>query len=242
MTQPHHLTEELIAKAEEWDGFQAGVANIHEILDGPSYKAATGENWEDNHLEQNTLWLPNAHSLLVLAMHHPQDNPWLDWFDRGNTEGNRRMTEISEALAIWLLRTHGVRAQPLPYQVERGGVYLKDAAVFAGLGVVGKNNLMLHHKWGASVRLRSILIEDRLPSSGPLQNFDPCHRCAMPCRKACPENAFSQGKYRRPACIQRLASDQTHPIDSTQRDSEGSPILVTEWCRRCEFACPVGKK
>ena len=242
MTQHRHLAEELIAKAEEWDGFQAGVATIDEVLDGPSYKAAAGVNWKDNHSEQTTVWLPNARSLLVLAMHHPRDDPRLDWFDRGNTAGNRRMTEISEALAAWLLRTHGVRAQPLPYQVERGGVYLKDAAVFAGLGVVGKNNLLLHRKWGASVRLRSVLIEDRLPSSGPLKNFDPCHRCAMPCRKACPENAFSRGQYHRPACIQRLDFDWAHPIDSGQRDSEGSPILVTEWCRRCEFACPVGEK
>lgn len=181
-------------------------------------------------------------SLLVLSMHHPEDEPQLDWFDRGNTEGNRRMTKISEELADWLFKTHGVRAQPLPYHVEKGGGYLKDAAVYAGLGLVGKNNLLLDRKWGPRVRFRAVLIQAGLPCGSPVEDFLPCQDCEMPCRKACPENAFAGGQYDRPRCIQRLNSDRDHPIDSGQRDSEGSPILVTDWCRRCEFACPAGEK
>ena len=242
MTNDLQLAEKLIAEAEKWDDFRGRIAAVDEVLNGPSYKASAVGSWKNNHSEKTTTWLPNAHSLLVLAMHHPENNPRLDWFDRGNTAGNRRMTKISEELGAWLFQTHGVRALPLPYHVEKGGVYLKDAAVFAGLGVLGKNNLLLDRKWGPRVRLRAVLIEGRLPSTGPLENFDPCHRCAMPCRKACPENAFAQGKYDRPRCIKRLESDRAQPIESGQTDSEGSPILVTDWCRRCELACPVGEK
>lgn len=241
MTRHRNLAEELIAEAKKFDGIQAGIAPIGKVLEGPSYKAAAGVKWQDNHAEQTIQWLPNAGSLLVLAMHHPSDKPELDWFDRGNTAGNRRMTEISESLVAWLLRTHGIRGQALPYQEERGGVYLKDAAVFAGLGVVGKNNLLLHPIWGPRVRLRSVLIQDHLPPSAPLDNFNPCFRCDMPCRKACPLNAFEGGQYRRPVCMQQLESDRENPIESGQIDSGGSPILMTEWCRRCEFACPVNK-
>lgn len=242
MTQHRQLAEELIAEAEKQDGFRAGIAAIDEVLGGPSYKAVSVGNWKTNHSEKATPWLPDARSLLVLAMHHPENDPGLDWFDRGNTAGNRRMTKISEELGSWLFRSHGVRAQPLPYHVEKGGVYLKDAAVFAGLGVVGKNNLLLDRKWGPRVRLRAVLIKGRLPSGRPPEDFQPCQGCAMPCRKACPENAFALGQYDRPTCIQRLDSNRAHPIESGQRDSEGSPILVTEWCRSCEFACPVGEK
>jgi epoxyqueuosine reductase len=242
MTEHRQLAEELIAEAEKRDGFRAGIAAIDEVLDGPSYKAEAVGNWKTNHSEKTTPWLPNARSLLVLAMHHPEDNPRLDWFDRGNNAGNRRMTEISEELGTWIYKTYGVRAQPLPYHVEKGGVYLKDAAVFAGLGVVGKNNLLLDRKWGPRVRLRAVLIEGSLPSGRPPEDFQPCQGCAMPCRTACPANAFALGQYDRPSCIQRLDSDRAHPIESGQKDSEGSPILVTDWCRRCEFACPVGEK
>jgi len=164
MTQHRQLAEELIAEAEKWDDFRAGIAAIDEVLGGPSYKAVAVGSWKTNHSEKTTPWLPNARSLLVLAMHHPEDDPRLDWFDRGNTAGNRRMTKISEEIGTWLFRTHGVRAQPLPYHYERT------------------------------------------------------------------------------RCIQRLDSDRAHPIESGQRDSDGSPILVTDWCRRCEFACPVGEK
>ncbi len=242
MTDDRRLAEELIAEAEKHDDIRAGIAAVDDVLDGPSYKASAAGSWKTNHTEKAAPWLPNARSLLVLAMHHPENNPRLDWFDRGNTAGNRRMTKISEELAAWLFNVHGVRAQPLPYHVEKGGVYLKDAAVLAGLGVLGKNNLLLDRKWGPRVRLRAVLIEGRLPSTGPLKNFDPCHRCAMPCRKVCPENAFARGTYDRPPCIKRLESDRAKPIDSGQTDAEGSSILVTDWCRKCELACPAGEK
>lgn len=242
MTQHRQLAEELIAEAKKWDGFRAGIAAIDEVLDGPSYKAVALSSWKSNHSEDTTPWMPNARSLLVLAMHHPEDDPRLDWFDRGNTAGNRQMTKVSEELGTWLFKTHGVRAQPLPYHVEKGGVYLKDAAVFAGLGVVGKNNLLLDRKWGPRVRLRAVLIEDSLPSSRPLEDFQPCQGCAMPCREACPVKAFARGEYDRSTCIQRLELDRAHPIESGQRDSKGSPILVTDWCRSCELSCPVGEK
>lgn len=242
MARYRQLVEELIAEAKKWDGIRAGVAAIDDVLSSPSYKATAGVIWKDDHSEPTIPWLPNARSLLVLAMHHPEDDPRLDWFERGDTAGNRRLKKISESLVAWLHRTHGVRAQVLPYQVERGGVFLKDAAVFGGLGVVGKNNLILHHRWGPRVRLRSVLIESHLPSSGPIENFDPCRRCAIPCQKACPKNSYSRGQYHRPACIQRLESDRAHPVAGGQRDSEGFPLLLTEWCRECEFACLVGKE
>jgi len=48
--------------------------------------------------------------------------------------------------------------------VEKGGVYLKDAAVVAGQGGVGKNNLLLDRRWGPRVRLRAVLIEESSPA------------------------------------------------------------------------------
>ncbi len=242
MTQNHQLAKELIAEVEKLDGFRAGIANIDEVLDGPSYKAETEGGWKTEHSESVTPWLPNARSLLVLGMHHPKEEPWLDWFDSGNTAGNRKMTKISEDLAAWIFETHGVRAQALPYHVEKGGVYLKDAAVFAGLGIVGKSNLFLDRKWGPRVRLRAVLIQDSLPTGHPLEDFQPCQSCDMPCREACPDNAFATGQYYRPPCLEHLNSNRANPIDSGQKNSEGSPILVTDWCRECDFACPAGEQ
>jgi epoxyqueuosine reductase len=234
------IAKELISEAEKWDGIQGRIADIADVLNSPSHKEAVGEYWRDDHDEQTIQWLPNARSLLILAMRHPQGKPQLDWFDRGNTSGNRWLTEISNVLVEWLYDTHDIKAQALPYQVEKGGVYLKDAACLAGLGIIGKNNLLIHPTWGPNVRLRSVLIQDHLPPNAPLENFNPCYRCTMPCRKACPENAFAQGKFHRQSCMLQLDSDRGNQVESGQEDAEGSPLLVTAWCRRCEFACPVG--
>ena len=234
------IAKELISEAEKWDGIQGRITDVADVLNSPSYNEAVGEYWRDDHGEHTIQWLPNASSLLVLALHHPQEKPELDWFDRGNTSGNRWLTKISNVLVEWLYDTHGIKAQALPYQVEKGGVYLKDAACLAGLGVIGKNNLLIHPTWGPNVRLRSVLIQDHLPPNAPLENFKPCYRCAMPCRKACPENAFAQGKFHRQSCMLQLDSDRGNQVESGQEDAEGSPLLVTAWCRRCEFACPVG--
>ncbi|NNK14448.1 MAG: hypothetical protein HKP52_09435 [Desulfofustis sp.] len=234
------IAKELIAEAEKWDGIQARIADMADVLNSPSYKAVGGEHWQDDHAEQTIQWLANASSLLILAMHHPKEKPELDWFDQGNTSGNRWLTKISNVLVDWLAGNLGIKAQTLPYQVEKGGVYLKDAACLAGLGVIGKNNLLIHPAWGPNVRLRSVLIQDHLSPSTPLENFNPCYLCTMPCRKACPENALAGGKFHRPSCMLQLESDRENQIESGGEDAEGSSHLVTAWCRRCELACPVG--
>ena len=234
-----HIAKELIAEAEKWDGIQAGIVAIADLMNSPSHQAADGERWHDDHAEQAITWLADARSLLILALHHPKGNPMLDWFDRGNTAGNRRLTNISKVLVEWLYDTHGIQAQALPYQVEKGGVYLKDAACLAGLGVIGKNNLLIHPRWGPQVRLRSVLIQDYLPPNRPLEHFDPCCQCPMFCRQACPEKAFTQGRYHRPSCMLQLEADRANKIESGREDARGLPHLVTAWCRRCEFACPV---
>ncbi|MCB2193933.1 MAG: hypothetical protein KQI62_20330 [Deltaproteobacteria bacterium] len=238
----HNLTaQELIAKTQGYEGIQAGIVDLHTVLDGPSYRAADQESWQDDHDEKAVCWLPGARSLLVLAMHHPPDQPQLDWFERGNTAGNRRLQQISGELATWLLRAHRVHAQPLPYQLEMGGVFLKDAAVMAGLGVIGKNNLLLHPQWGPSLRLRAVLIQDKLPPTTPLSDFNPCQGCDEPCLSACPQEAFGAGRYRRASCMPRLDQDRDNSVDSGRTNKKGRPIMITKWCRRCELACIAGE-
>ncbi|MEE4243377.1 MAG: hypothetical protein V2I36_18080 [Desulfopila sp.] len=236
------LVEELMSEAEQWKDIRAGIADLDAVLGGPSCRQGEKVNWTDDHAEDSVQWLPQAKSLLVLAMHHPENEPQLDWFERGNTAGNRRLTDISKTLASWLLQTYGVRSQPLPYYVERGGVYLKDAAVYAGLGVIGKNNLLLHPLWGPRVRLRALLIEDHLPPSAPLENFDPCFTCDVQGENACPAGALDCAQYRRQACMEQLERNRAHSSAGSKKDSTGSADVIIKWCRECEFACPAGEK
>ena len=187
-----------------------------------------------------TQWPPKARSVLVLGLRHPENDLELDWWAGGNTTGNQRLMELSESLRQWLKHEHHIDAHPLPYHVERGGLFLKDAAVLAGLGIIGRNNLLVHPDWGPRIRLRCILIEEDLETSGLIERFSPCETCGELCHKACPQNAFSSGIYHRPSCIIQMDADVAHALPTGEIDEQGNPIRVIRYCRACELACPVG--
>jgi epoxyqueuosine reductase len=117
---------------------------------------------------------------------------------------------------------------------------LKDAAVLAGLGIVGKSNLLLNPEWGPRIRFRFILIEGDLEPTKPIEGFFPCESCGEICHSACPQDVFSTGVYHRLSCIKQLNADIANKIPDGEVDEDGIPRLVIKYCRACEFACPVG--
>lgn len=236
------LSGELIAKAESFPEIKAGIACLEDILKAPSYEAVPNGEWSISlsNEELVTEWPSDAKSVIVLGLHHPEDNPRLDWWDGSNTMGNRQLMKISDFLKQWLKEEHGLRAFPLPYNIERGGLFLKDAAVLAGLGVVGRNNLLLNPEWGPRIRFRSILIEGELEPTRPVGGFSPCDSCGKICHSVCPQDVFSTGIYYRPNCIAQLNADTGNKTSDGEVGEGEIPNLLIKFCRACEFACPVG--
>jgi len=237
------LSSELIAKSESFPGIKAGIARLEDILKAPSYQAVPNRECRSRLLDTEvnvTEWPPDAKSVIVLGLHHPKDNPQLDWWDGGNTMGNHPLMKISDSLKQWLKNEYGFSALPLPYYVEYGGLFLKDAAVQAGLGNVGRNNLLLNPEWGPRIRLRSILVECVLEPTGPVEGFFPCESCGELCHSVCPKNGFSTGVYHRPSCIEQLNADRANSMPDGEAGEDGIPGLVIKFCRACEFACSVG--
>jgi len=221
----------LIAKAKSFEGVIAGAACIEDILKSPSYQAVSNGEWSFKLLDNEvkvTEWQDSAESVIILGLHHPENAPQLDWWDGKNTIGNRRLMKISNLLIEWLKNKYELGASSLPYYVEYGGVFLKDAAVYAGLGKIGKNNLLINPEWGPRIRLRAILVHGALEYRKPLEDFFPCDSCSRICQSVCPQNSFSTGGYYRTSCIKRLNADKTNSMS------------VIKFCRACEFACPVG--
>jgi len=236
------IEAKILAKAKELGVSLAGIASIsdlkasksYEIYDKkPFYEEYKGVNWREEHK-----------SVLVFALHHPRSEPVLDWWSMkvpGFTPGNRILRRQSRQLRIWLGEELGIGALSLPYQIEYGGCFLKDASVLAGLGVIGKNNLLVTPEFGTRVRLRGIFMEAELEPTGPI-DFDPCSGCDMPCHRVCPRKAFASGKFERDLCKQ-----ETDLRDATMEMLDGNvmgievPSLVAKYCRKCEFACPVAQ-
>ena len=129
-----------------------------------------------------------------------------------------------------------IRAVPLDYPPTDSGTFLKDAAVLAGMGVIGKNNLLITPEFGPRVRLKALALETELPPSEGQANFDPCSSCAAPCWAACPQAAFASGRYDRARCQIQMKIDESSPLDPADANAYN-----VSYCRQCETACPIGE-
>lgn len=235
-------TAEVISNAESYEGIQAGIVSLNDVLKSPSNQAAPGgPNLRGGSNDvQNDHWPVWAQTVLVLALYHPEEVPRLDYWEYGDTWGNRRLREISEELRHWLRWAYHLFSSPLPYHVQKGGIFLKDAAVLSGLGIIGRNNLVVHPKWGPRIRLRALLLEKEFQKTGALEGFSPCEKCKVFCQKACPVDAFPSGKYSRLTCNDQMNADLKNRVPLGEIEASGARNHVIRYCRACEMSCPVG--
>lgn len=181
---------------------------------------------------------PESASMVVFGIPHDPGEPELDWWhgEDGGTPGNRILREISGRMVALLQEEFGVWARDLPYQITSGGACLKEAAYLAGLGVIGRNNLLITPEYGPRVRFRAMLVDTALPQTGP-SAFAPCEGCDAPCLGGCDREAFASGWYRRPACKEEMEANERA---AHRRVAEEDAPFRIKYCRDCELACPVG--
>jgi len=189
----------IIEKARELGAVAAGIASVELLMQSPSHQILAkfgtkidGEYaYDEEHDRRQVDWPVEARSVVVIAVSHPRDEPELDWScATGQTPGNRLLVQVAQQLSDWIRESPDVRARPMPYHVEEGGVYVKDAAVLAGLGCIGRSNIVVSPEHGPRIRLRVLLLDAELTPTGPIA-FDPCRGCGKPCRTACPQQAFA---------------------------------------------------
>lgn len=263
---PAQIASELLRRAKSLGADLAGFAAVDQLKTAPSFTFAPQMRYDADAIgsRKSTLGLPpgevawpeNARTVMVIAVHHPEDQPEMDWwFGRIDPPGNKTLARIVRELCDWL-RSIEIGVVHLPYHVEQGGTYLKDAAVLAGLGAIGRNNILVTPQFGPRVRLRALTLDLELRPTGPTA-FDPCQGCAMPCRRACGKKAFAQqiytaerygqdilpgreGVFSRPAC--NIQMDEDNDVASPQQvEGYDEPVKIIKYCRRCELSCPVGK-
>jgi epoxyqueuosine reductase len=264
----NHISRRIVRQAEALGADLAGIAAVKDVKHSPSHRISprmprfegVGTKPVDGQPPGIVQWPQGANSAVVIAIAHPVDRPELDWWvtgaSSGNTEGNRRLMAVVEKLADWLVQEMSIRSFKLPYHVEHGGIYMKDAAVLAGLGCIGRNNLLISPQYGTRLRLRVMLIDADLPATGPV-DFDPCADCSGPCRKACPQKAFDRPRYSaeaygqselpgrsgvfdRWACNRQMEQDNAD-YETVTLAGEPAPARRVRYCRRCELTCPAGR-
>ena len=168
-----------------------------------------------------------ARSVIVIG-HHVTE-PTLDVYI-DSVGGKRSYYFINEVIGgiasevIRALMAAGKNATLSPYN----GLFAKDAAVLAGLGSIGRNNLLLTERFGPRLRLRTVVTDADLPK-GHRTEVDFCGGCSHPCWAACPAGAFVAGQFDRAVCS-----------EYTDRHAKKLSDHARAGCRDCELACPIG--
>lgn len=264
------LAEEIIEKAMEYCADLAGLVDVAALKRSPSHvlyrqlpyrKASSLLEKGALSARGRVVWPEDAKTMAVIAVAHPEDKPHLDWWYKkgqpGGTLGNLHMIHVFKELSKWLEDEKGIKTVEVPYFIEKGGIFLKDAAAMAGIGVIGKNNMLVTEKYGPRVRLRALSLPLELGSTG-LLDFDPCKDCGMPCRSGCPQACFAEkiyspeicglidlpaggGVYDREKCYPEMGKSITDSEKNTAEVSnENTKTEGTSSCRLCEFNCVAG--
>ncbi|NIS62181.1 MAG: hypothetical protein GTO13_16230 [Proteobacteria bacterium] len=216
--------------------------------------------------------LPEAHSVVVFAKR----------MLTGSIESPSNEVVTSQSLALYeeldrisyvlgcFFEQRGYRAATVPSYnpVEMtgetkglvGAVSLRHVGQAAGLGVLGKNNLLLTAHLGPRIRLGAIVTTAHLDPDKPLTD-DLCGDCGA-CMAACPVDALSEpGRTHTGRCVRKvlphgltgLIKYLTKNLDQPMDEIKQSFLDPNFWnlyhflqvglqygCHACINACPAG--
>jgi epoxyqueuosine reductase len=141
------------------------------------------------------------------------------------------------------LETEGVASVPIPsaepYEYwdadrthGRGILSLKHAGALAGLGVLGKNTLLMNERFGNMIWLGAILVSINLQAD-PIASYEGCTPEYTLCMDSCPQHALDGITIDQKLCRERS-------ISHTQG---GGWILSCNICRRiCPYHAGLPKQ
>ena len=211
-----------------------GVASADSLHDAPS-----------GHRPRDVL--PNAKSVVVLGMKmldaqtdilptdgdHFTVSPRQDMFRGHSTFISQELDRIGYAMARFLEKK-GYKAYH--QMASTGGtdqrylvglLSLKHMAVQAGLGVFGRNSLLMTPQYGPRVRLTALVTDAEMRPDTPInKNF--CEDCENPCISMCPADAIEKPSHDSPYEINKFACRQY--------------LSTCPTCSVCLKVCPVGNQ
>ncbi|NVM45378.1 MAG: epoxyqueuosine reductase [Candidatus Lokiarchaeota archaeon] len=175
-------------------------------------------------------FLSNSKTVIVIGFHlyDISLDAWNRDEDKGKSYHFADLILLNQCHRIKnFLAKKGFKSKIITYEP---GLFLKDAAALAGIGPIGKHNLLITKTYGSQVRLRSLVTDAELSFGTPIQESDYCINCNI-CVESCPAGALEGGKYNKNLC-------QNYCLKNLRNLSENTVI----WCNVCIESCPIGRK
>jgi len=217
---------------------------------------------------------PGNRSIVLLAYKEMDscDSPDLHVAQNGRYDLMEFSRGCNYRLARFLEKEYGARCMTVPVSYPMsmgketkgtvGQVSLRHAAVRAGLGALGRHNLVVHPRLGSRVIFSAVLTDLDLPSDRPLDSH-PCNDCGL-CVENCPGRALDEaGRTDVMKCIKKSQPyGLSGAIGFWSRHAEASPeerkamfrddfywkmyqaghIGPQYFCFKCLSSCPVGRE
>lgn len=221
VSAPAENKKELLALIAELKADLFGIADVKEVRKDFFLPETLKQSFP--------LGLAIGKKVLASALEEIEDKPTLLYFHHYR-QLNNELDQIALRLAS-AIESAGFRALPIPasqiidWKNQRAHVSHKRIGFLAGLGWIGRNNLLINPKLGARFRLVTVLTDMPLIPDNPLSlNCGECFRCLAVCpAKAIHEN---QADFDHLACFRQLD-------EFRRRGLVGQHI-----CGICVKACP----
>lgn len=164
--------------------------------------------------------LPECVSVIVLACESPRSSLYSD--PDTYTSIRNQMADKMDELAVALakrLEAMGADGYPIKSMTTnligdrlRGPISLKHAAVFAGLGKIGKNTLLINDKTGNMLWLSAVLTSIQL-ANDPIADYEVCSPDCILCVDVCPVKALGEEFMKQLTCFKHafnIVDGRTH--------------------------------
>jgi len=181
--------------------------------------------------------LPDADSVVMFAIRTLDDADDLEVRrreSRGDYPGYTPLSAIQREV-VAVLRDAGFAAVPLPELVPH-----KRAAMLAGMGVYGKNSLILHSRYGPTLRFYGVATSADLVKSSPCEE-DLCNNCVR-CIRACPTGVLEPYVMTNPRkCLVDMREAKSVDRKYRKMIEKHEPMLTpNSWkmCTVCQMVCP----
>jgi epoxyqueuosine reductase len=226
--------------------------------------------------------MPTGESVIVMAVSHSLGAvyaPDIRLWTRNKMQTSRLLDQTAEKVARFLEREgylslpvsadkpaeihrlDPVSGKKLPHTRTVGSLSLKHAAVSAGMGQIGRSNLLLTPEFGPQQRLCAVVTEAALEAD-PRRELDLCIPGCRKCEDACPVGALGEGRYTVDPCFVywSMGFERIFPRRLTELPAYLSMLLKharsrdvfiemsqdyitdVDYCIACMRACPVGAR
>lgn len=142
-----------------------------------------------------------------------------------------KIDEVKEYLDKHNIKYASPPASPKDDGEHKADFSYKWAAIHAGLGFIGKNDVFVHYKFGQRVRISCLLLDIDTPVfHGTIESK--CGSCDL-CVKACPHRLLSGKEWHEHIHREELL-DYKRCATKSKHSGDGKKYL----CCHCVMACP----